>query len=230
MPNHPSKPAKKSNLNVNNPLSSTILGVIAGYTMKALGRTLRFKITQEPHHFTDSPNRPPVIFVLWHSRFFCIPPAWEIQYPDCRQCYALSSASKDGNIVARAMAVFGLGSIRGSTSRRSVAALVGLKNILAGGLDVCITPDGPRGPRYQVQPGFIKLAQSSGCPIVPVHVTFSDAWRLRTWDRFVIPKPFSRVFVTFDTPIHISKNISESEFLDQVQHLESILLSGTDDA
>ena len=110
-------------------------------------------------------------------------------------------------MVARAMAVFGLGAVRGSSSRRAVAALVGLKRALLEGLDVCLTPDGPRGPRYRIQPGIIKLAEATGAPIVPIHVRFSSAWRLKTWDRFVIPKPFSRVEVTFAEPITLTRGM-----------------------
>jgi hypothetical protein len=70
-----------------------------------------------------------------------------------------------------------------------------------------LTPDGPRGPRYQLQPGILKLAEATGAPIVPIHVRFHSAWRLKTWDRFVIPKPFSRVEVTFAEPITMSPRI-----------------------
>ena len=79
------------------------------------------------------------------------------------------------------------------------------------GLDVCLTPDGPRGPRYKIQPGFIKLAEATGAPIVPIHVRFSSAWRLKTWDRFVIPKPFSRVEVIFDQAITLPATAAENQ-------------------
>src|SRR5690606_9214875 len=115
-----------------------------------------------------------------------------------RKAVVLASASHDGAALASAMAVFGLGAVRGSSSRRGVAALIALKRALKSGVDVCITPDGPRGPRYGLQPGVVKLAASSGAPIIPIHVRFSSAWRLNTWDRFVLPKPFSRVHMIFD--------------------------------
>jgi lysophospholipid acyltransferase (LPLAT)-like uncharacterized protein len=123
--------------------------------------------------------------------------------------------------------VFGLGSVRGSSSRRGVAALVGLKRELSSGTDVCLTPDGPRGPRYVLQAGAVKLAQSSGAPLVPVHVRFSSAWRLKTWDRFVIPKPFSRVTVTFSDPIHIPRVLEEAEFENRRLELENLLVQET---
>jgi lysophospholipid acyltransferase (LPLAT)-like uncharacterized protein len=143
---------------------------------------------------------------------------------------ALTSASNDGAMVAAAMKVFGLGSVRGSSSRRGVAALVGLKRALAEGLDICLTPDGPRGPRYKVQPGFLKLAEATGAPIIPIHLRFSNAWRLKTWDRFVIPKPFSRVEITFDEPIRIPRGLDEAAFEAERLKLETLLVAGTDDA
>ncbi len=83
----------------------------------------------------------------------------------------------------------GIDSVRGSSSRRAIAALIGLKRELRKGHDVCLTPDGPRGPRYVLHAGAVKLAQSTGAPIMPMHATFSDAWRFSSWDRMVIPKP-----------------------------------------
>jgi lysophospholipid acyltransferase (LPLAT)-like uncharacterized protein len=159
-----------------------------------------------------------------------VPPAWRKLCGSHRSTVTLTSASHDGDMVARAMAVFGLGAVRGSSSRRGVAALVGLKRALTEGLDVCLTPDGPRGPRYQIQPGAIKLAQSSGAPLVPIHVRFANAWRLKTWDRFVIPKPFSRVTITFAKAIQIPRELDDAAFENHLRHLQELMIAGTDDA
>ena len=98
-----------------------------------------------------------------------------------------------GATVAAAMACFGMGSVRGSSSRRGAAALVTLKNEILAGKHVCITPDGPRGPRYVVQPGLVKLASLTGVPIIPFLVNYENYWTLDTWDKFQIPKPFSKI-------------------------------------
>lgn len=225
----PSKRAAKSH-EVRGDWKSAALGTMAGWTMKALALTLRMDIRDESGIGNPETPVPPVVYILWHNRFFCVPPAWKRLCGKFRKTVALSSASKDGDIVARAMAVFGLGSVRGSSSRRGVAALVGLKRALEAGSDVCITPDGPRGPRYRIQPGFLKLAQTTGASIIPIHVRFSSAWRLKTWDRFVIPKPFSRVEVVFASPITIPRNIDESSFETERINLETLLVNGTDDA
>ena len=182
---------------------SAMLGAAAGWTMKLLAMTLRLEVRDLCGIGSPAAATPPVIYILWHNRFFCVPPAWQKLCGTHRKTVTLTSASHDGDMVARAMAVFGLGAVRGSSSRRGVAALVGLKRALQDGSDICLTPDGPRGPRYKIQPGVVKLAESTGAPIIPVHVRFASAWRLKTWDRFVIPKPFSRVEVTFAEPIHL---------------------------
>lgn len=209
---------------------SAMLGSLAGWTMKLLSTTLRMEVRDLCGIGGSASTMPPVIYALWHNRFFCVPPAWNRICYGYRKTVALTSASHDGDMVARAMAVFGLGSVRGSSSRRGVAALVGLKRALQEGLDICVTPDGPRGPRYKVQPGVIKLAESTGAPIIPIHVRFSSAWRLKTWDRFVIPKPFSRVEVTFAEPIRITRGMDADTFENERHNLENLMVQGTDDA
>jgi len=209
---------------------SAMLGALTGWMMKLLAATLRLDVRDRCGVGSPATAIPPVIYILWHNRFFTVPPAWRKLCGAHRSTLALTSASHDGDTVARAMAVFGLGAVRGSSSRRGVAALVGLKRALQEGFDVCVTPDGPRGPRYVMQPGIVKLAQSTGAPIIPIHVRFSSAWRLKTWDRFVIPKPFSRVEVTFAKAITVPRHLDESAFETKRLEIESLLVSGTDDA
>ncbi len=209
---------------------SATLGTLAGWTMKLLAMTLRLDVRDECGIGVPGSGSPPVIFILWHNRFFVVPPAWQRLCGGHRKTVTLTSASHDGDMVARAMAVFGLGAVRGSSSRRGVAALVGLKKSIKEGYDICLTPDGPRGPRYKMQPGAIKLAESSGAPIIPIHVRFASAWRLKTWDRFVIPKPFSRVEVTFAGPIHVARGMDADAFENRRLEIESLMIQGTDDA
>ncbi len=208
---------------------SSALGTLAGWCMKTLAATLRMEIRDECGLGSAARTASPVIYVLWHNRIFTVPPAWHQLCGAHRRVVVMASASHDGDMVARAMAVFGMGAVRGSSSRRGVAAWVGLKRALAAGTDVCLTPDGPRGPRYVFQPGAVKLAQSSAAPLVPVHVRFSSAWHLKTWDRFVIPKPFSKVVVTFAAPIHIPRELAAAEFEAQRLDLETRLAAGADE-
>lgn len=222
--------SKKDRTEIRGSRRNELLGTVAGWLMRALAATLRMDIRDRCGIADNPATMPPAIYILWHNRFFVVPPAWNRICLGLRKTVALTSASNDGAMVAAAMKVFGLDSIRGSSSRRGVAALVGLKRALAAGSDICLTPDGPRGPRYRVQPGFLKLAEATGAPIIPIHLRFSNAWRLKTWDRFVIPKPFSRVEITFAEPIRIPRGLDEAAFEQQRQKLETLLTDGTDDA
>lgn len=209
---------------------SVLIGTVAGWLMKLIYLTLRVEVVDEAGLREKRDEMPPIIFALWHSRFFVVPPVWRKVLGKKRRNAALTSASHDGDMVARAMGVFGVKAIRGSSSRRGVAALVGLKKALKDGSDVSITPDGPRGPRYVVQPGIIKVAESSGAPIVQLHATFSSAWRIKSWDRFAIPKPFSKVVVTFAKPIYYERGMDAEALVHACRELEKSMRAGADDA
>lgn len=221
--------SKKSH-EVRSSRKSAALGTLVGWIMKLITASLRLEVRDISGVCTADPRVVPAIYVLWHNRFFVVPPAWEKLCGRERKTVTLTSASHDGDVVAHAMAVFGLGAVRGSSSRRGVAALVGLKRTLREGSDVCLTPDGPRGPRYKVQPGVIMLAESSGAPIIPIHVEFTSALRLKTWDRFVIPRPFSRVVLTFARPRFLPRGMDPETFEKERLIIENLLIAGTDDA
>ncbi|MFN9822228.1 MAG: lysophospholipid acyltransferase family protein, partial [Akkermansiaceae bacterium] len=205
------------------------LGHLAAFAMKLWSITLRYNVNDQAGIVQPDIDPKPVIFALWHNRIFTMPPIWQRTGGKNRSTVVLTSASRDGTTLAKSMEAFGIGSIRGSSSRRALAALIGMKNALLEGKDVCITPDGPKGPRYQVQPGLLKIAQSTGSDIIPIHILYGSAWRRSSWDRFVIPKPFSKVIVTFDKPISIPKNLSEADFETARLNLENSLLAGCDD-
>ncbi len=206
-----------------------VLGTLAGWFMRAWSWTLRFEIEDRSGVITPGNVDAPVIFALWHNRIFTIPPIWWRTGGNSRKTVVLTSASHDGAMLAHAMEVFGLGAVRGSSSRRAVAALVGMKRSLKEGCDVCITPDGPRGPRYTFQPGVVKLAESAKTPIIPIHASYDAAWRMKTWDRFVIPKPFSRVHVVFGEMIHVPSGLDEAAFSAECARIEAIMRAGADD-
>ncbi len=198
--------------------------------MKLLTASLRLEVRDLSGIGSPSAAVPPVIYILWHNRFFTVPAGWNQICSQHRKSVTLTSASHDGDMVARAMAVFGLGAVRGSSSRRGVAALIGLKHALQDGFDVCLTPDGPRGPRYVLQPGVIKLAESSGAPIVPVHVTFSSAFRLKTWDRFVIPMTLQPGRNDLRRSHPPAPRHGRRTFETERLRIENLLIQGTDDA
>lgn len=229
-PSSPSLMSSKSYHSIRSSRKSMLLGALAGWSIRLLSRTLRVRVHDEAALKGAAADDAPVIYAMWHNRILVVPPVWKRWCGRQRSCVVLTSASRDGEVVAHAMRVFGLGAVRGSTSRRGVAALVGLLRVLRAGSDVCITPDGPKGPRYQVQPGVVKLASSAAVPLVLINVQYSSAWRLKSWDRFVIPKPFSRVELSFSKRIHLPKGLDDSTLEAERQKLEQMLVDGVDDA
>lgn len=209
---------------------TVLIGTLAGWLMWLISKTLRVSVRDEAGVTKPGGFEGPVILVMWHNRVFGLPPIWAKACGKHRRCVAMTSASDDGNMVARALGFFGIGAARGSSSRRGAAALVALKRALRDGLDVCITPDGPKGPIYEVQPGVVKLAQSSGAPLVTLSARFGSSWRLKTWDRFVIPKPFSRIEVSFGAPIRLDKGLDKEQLAAERQKLQAKLVAEVDDA
>jgi lysophospholipid acyltransferase (LPLAT)-like uncharacterized protein len=109
----------------------------------------------------------------------------------------MSSNSYDGEYMGRIIRKFGFVAVKGSSSRNAVRALLGLRRALQAGWSVAFSLDGPRGPRYKVKPGPVALARSSSVPLTMFHIAVERAWVLNTWDRLIIPKPFSRVLMRF---------------------------------
>ena len=109
------------------------------------------------------------------------------------------------------MANLGMGSVRGSSSRRGSTAIRELTSLLESGVDLAITPDGPRGPKYSLGPGAVFLSQKTGIPIMPVHARYHSAIRLKTWDNFAIPIPFSRIDITIDQYVTINPEATDLE-------------------
>lgn len=162
-----------------------------GLLLKAWGRSLRFEASPDDVR-AYMKNDAPVAIVLWHNRLFL---AAEIvrRYRQGRPAYALVSASKDGAWLTAFFSLAGMRTVRGSSSRLGREAATALVDVLKAGFDVGITPDGPRGPIYELKPGSIIVARRTKAPMLLVGAEFESAWQLKSWDRFVIPKPFSRV-------------------------------------
>jgi lysophospholipid acyltransferase (LPLAT)-like uncharacterized protein len=208
---------------------ASLSGALAGWLMRLWCLTLRFELVDRAGLAERPRAAGPVIYSLWHNRICGGPAAWKRRYGRTRSRGVRTSASHDGAMLARAVGVFGIGAVRGSSSRRGVAALVALRKALRDGRDACVTPDGPRGPRYVFQPGIVKLAETTGAPVVPIHAEFSSVWRLKTWDRFHVPKPGSRVRVIFDRALEIPPGLSEADFAEHRRRLERVMIAGVQD-
>lgn len=136
----------------------------------------------------------PVAFVLWHNRLFLVSEIFR-RYRQRRPIYGLVSASKDGAWLAALFTLVGIRTVRGSSSRLGREAATALVEVLRAGNDIGITPDGPRGPRYELKAGGLIVARRTQTPLLLLGGAYESAWRLPSWDGFYLPRPFSRIRV-----------------------------------
>jgi lysophospholipid acyltransferase (LPLAT)-like uncharacterized protein len=186
-------------------------------------RTLRLQI-EDPHGVVAFVRNQPVIFAIWHNRLLMLPRVFDPSFPT-RQSYGLISASRDGDLIARFIERSGYGTIRGSSSRKGVIALRQLVDTLGANGNVLVTPDGPRGPVYHASQGIVFLAQKSGAPVVPIHMEYSSCWRLKSWDRFVVPWPFAKLRAIFGAPLTVPPIESPEQFEAERLRLQNAMMS-----
>lgn len=185
--------------------------------IRLIGPTLRVSISYEDGA-QETLGQRPLIGSFWHS---CLIPATYI----CRDLgvRVMSSNSYDGEYMGRIIHQFGFVAVKGSSSRNAVRALLGLRRALEAGWTVAFTLDGPRGPRHKVKPGPVALARSSGVPLTMFHAAVDRAWVLNTWDRLMIPVPFSRVLVRFGKLIPVPREASDADLERFTADLQSSL-------
>jgi len=168
----------------------------------------------------------PVIYVLWHGRLLPL-----TYYNRGRDIHTLISRNVDGEYIARVVERWGYHAIRGSSSRGAGSGTRGLLRALRAGHSVAVTPDGPRGPREEMKEGVVFLARASGAPLVPAAAAPTAAWTFGSWDRFVVPKPFSRVRIRYGSPRRIPREIGDSgmaEVSDELGRELSVLTTEVD--
>jgi len=205
-----------------------LLALTGATILKTLFLTLRLRIEDRSGVLKEDGGSP-VIVCFWHNRILGITFAFDRIYPKKRSgVTVLTSPSKDGEILAQLVGAFGMEAVRGSSSRHGSRALLELVKLIRGGRDIAITPDGPRGPRYSLGPGIILLAQTTGARILQAHASFSRCIRMKTWDGFIIPLPFSKVSVTIDEALAIPGELTGEEFEEKRKYLEDLLKHATD--
>ena len=168
------------------------------HALRGLAATWRLHVVNRQPLDALRARGEPFIFAFWHGQLL------PLLYQHRGQGVAiLVSAHRDGELIARVAHRFGLRTVRGSTSRGGGRALLALVRELQQGGEVAVSPDGPRGPAERFAPGALVAAQRSGAHIVPVAAVADSAWRLKSWDRFMIPKPFARVTVAYGPPTRV---------------------------
>lgn len=206
------------------PFKTRLSGWLIATVIRVVVLTLRVRVEDQCGILSERPDEP-LIWAFWHNRIFVTPCIYR-KYLSDRNGAVLTSASKDGAVLAETMRNFGVSAVRGSSSRRGGQAMVELVKWLKDGRDVVMIPDGPRGPRYSLQPGIIKLAQKTGVRIFPILVDYHNFWELKSWDRFRIPKPFSEVVVTLAAYESIDSDIADETFEKERLRIEKVLMAG----
>jgi len=190
------------------PVPNALVSLLLVAVYRLLCRTLRLEISGGEHLRRAWAEGRQVVFACWHNELFCFPwmgrgVAW---IREQSRWVGIVSASRDGDVLAGVLERQGIAAARGSSSRQGLRALMSAVRIMKKeGRQGFVTVDGPRGPRHEVKDGVLLLAHKAGALIVPARVRPDRCWTFaRAWDRFELPKPFSRCKIVFGEPYALS--------------------------
>jgi lysophospholipid acyltransferase (LPLAT)-like uncharacterized protein len=187
-----------------------------------LGATLKIKWVGLENLNKLRKEKKSVIYAFWHGRMltFAYSHRWQ-------RIHVLISQHQDGEYIARIIHRLGFVSVRGSTTRGGPKAIFEICEKIFSGYDVAISPDGPKGPGFQVHPGILYVAQRSQMPILPITNSAQHRWNLSSWDKFLIPQPFSKTVIMLGNPIYIPIEAKPEELEEKRKELENVLLGLT---
>ena len=208
-------------------MKAKVLGWLIAMIMRAVGLTLRWRV-KDCSGVMTTPFKGSLIIAVWHNQIFGATLFYGKFLGD-RRATVLTSPSRDGDLLTAVMGQLGNDAIRGSSNKRPIAALREIVSFLRlrAGRDIVITPDGPRGPVYKLQAGLIKVSQWTEVPVLPLRLSYSNALTLKTWDKFRLPLPFSRVDVTLEK-LEMFPQVTDKQLVEeQRSSLENVLVSGT---
>jgi len=178
-----------------------LISVAAWTLMHIIGHTARFKVVGYGQVTELVKSGKGFILAVWHGRTLL-----PVHYCRGMGIWAITSLSRDGELQTKIVSRFGYRCIRGSTGRGAIkAALSACKKLEEGGI-LAITPDGPKGPQHEVQPGIVFMAQRAGCPIIPIGVGASSRRLMKAWDEYLVPLPFSKAALVFGEPLNVGKD------------------------
>ena len=186
-------------------ISLAVITFAAWLLVRLIGPTLKYEVVVEEGGPPGGWIQP-AVWVFWHRSI--VPATWFFRD---RRIGVMTSSSFDGEYIARIIAKFGFEAVRGSSTRGGVRALLGMHTVIEDGRTAAFTIDGPRGPRYVAKPGPVLLARNTQTPLVAFHLAVERAWVLNSWDRLMIPKPFSKVALHISRMTFIPKDASHED-------------------
>ncbi len=196
----------------------TLISWATTIAVHLIGPTMRFSVSCEENSPVSLEQRP-FVYSFWHQCTFAATYLWRDL-----NIRVMSSTSFDGEFTARMIRRFGFLPVRGSSSRGAVRGLLGMRKEIEAGWTVAFTIDGPRGPRFVTKPGPVLLARSSRVPMAVFHIAIENAWTLNTWDRLLIPKPFSKALMRVGTLIPVPEDIRSED----LEHYNALLQTSLD--
>jgi lysophospholipid acyltransferase (LPLAT)-like uncharacterized protein len=194
-----------------NRLKISVIGFFGYLLLKAIHSTLRWSIIGlENHNWTEESPR---ILTFWHGHQLLMPRVYLnfFKRRTSHPIFVLISEHGDGRLVAKAMDLMGIKSVPGSSTRGGREAFFRLIDLISEGSHIAVTPDGPKGPRHELKEGVIKLAQRSGAPILPVAAFAQKSWTFKSWDKMVLPKPFSKAVLLAGPEITVPRRLTSAE-------------------
>jgi len=187
--------------------------------IKIISSTYRFRFLGLENEKAALQERGAVIYGGWHQRLFSgIAP-----FARRKPIVITISESRDGEYIAKIAELVGWHTVRGSSSRGGSKAFRELKAFAKNGYNIAHIVDGPQGPPEVIKPGLLRIARATGLPIVPAAVSPQKKWVFNSWDRFMIPKPFSKIIVRFGESVHVSKSMSKNDLEKERQRIEKQL-------
>jgi len=184
--------------------------------VKLLSSTYRYRLVDMENEQRVLDEHGTIVYASWHQRFF---PGITV-FATRKPIAIIISQSRDGEMIARVVDILGWRSVRGSSSKGGIRALKEIRRLTRKGYRVGHIVDGPQGPFGVVKPGLLTIAQFAGAPIVPVIASAQRRWTFNSWDRFMVPKPFSKVIIRFAPPITIPRRLEADAFDTLLQDIE----------
>jgi len=196
----------------------------AYYFLQAYLSLLRFRVTGEEDLFETLKSRRRIIVALWHQRI--LPSLRYVKRFKSFNACIMISQSRDGDLVSPIAERLGLRPVRGSSTRGGRKALMTILRELRGSQGAVHIVDGPLGPKGVVKPGLIQMAQVTGAAIVPIYVTADRAWLMKSWDRFLVPKPMSTVVIRWGRPFLVPRRLDPESFEALRKEIEDEMAEG----
>ncbi len=195
-----------------------VVGSLAALFLNLLGKTIRWRLVGAAADMKQFGSEGPYILAFWHGQQLMMPYAYRMMTQQARRKGApmpsiitMISSHADGRIISKAISFFGIGTVTGSSSKGGKEAAQISVESLKQGLSLAITPDGPRGPSGVAKPGVAKIASLTGVKVRGMGAAASRYWQFKSWDKMILPKPFSTVVVSLDDGLFVPPGLAGEE-------------------